>query len=128
MTDWNGTIKAGGGGLLPTSGRVGPIAEFRNRSSSAWLHFPHFELLFLFFAFEGVVTAAASILQYPGCSYAFYPALAALVSSIQRGGILLHTRHGLVRIQATGSLENITKRLAGGLRLPNPYVTEVAHD
>ena len=91
MTYPDGNSKAGGGGLLPTSSRAGPIAEFRNRSSSAWLHFPHFELLFLFFAFEGVVTAAAKILQYPGCPYAFYPALAALVSSIQREGILLHT-------------------------------------
>lgn len=95
MTDQDGTGEAGGEGLLPTSkqGRVGPVADFRNKSSSAWLHFPHFEILFLFFAFEGVVGAAAATLQYSGCPQAFYPALASLVSSVHRGGLMLRTRH-----------------------------------
>ena len=86
-TDRDGIGEEGGGKMLPASNhaRVGPIAAFRNKSSSVWLHFPHLELLFLFFAFEGVAAAAASILQHSDCPHAFYPALVALVSSIRRG-------------------------------------------
>ena len=36
---------------------VDPVIECRDKSSSAWLHFPHVELMFLFFAFEGFVAA-----------------------------------------------------------------------
>lgn len=36
---------------------VDPITDCRDMSSSAWLHFPHVELLFLLFAFEGFIAA-----------------------------------------------------------------------
>lgn len=86
MTYRDGNGSAGGEDLSLTSGqaRLGPIALCRNRSQSAWLHFPHLELLFLFFAFEGVVAAAAELLEHSGCPQAFYPALILLVSSVHR--------------------------------------------
>lgn len=86
---WDGTAEAGGGELMLTSGqgRMGLIEVCRNRSHSVWLHFPHLELLFLFFAFEGVVAAATSVLKHSGCPAAFYPALVVLVSSGHRPNV-----------------------------------------
>lgn len=40
-----------------------PIDECRSQSGSAWLHFPHIELLFLLFAFEGAVASEASAIR-----------------------------------------------------------------
>jgi len=56
-----------------------PILACRRRSRSMWLHFPHLELLFLFWAFEGAVTAQISALANAGCPRVFWLALAALV-------------------------------------------------
>lgn len=39
------------------------IAECRDMSGSVWLYFPHVELLFLFFAFQGTVAAQVAALQ-----------------------------------------------------------------
>lgn len=39
------------------------IAECREKSRSAWLHFPHVELVFLLFAFEGAVAAQVSAIR-----------------------------------------------------------------
>ncbi|CAN0101373.1 unnamed protein product, partial [Scytosiphon promiscuus] len=39
------------------------IAECREKSQSAWLHFPHVELVFLIFAFEGAVVAQVSAIR-----------------------------------------------------------------
>ncbi|CAM9250711.1 unnamed protein product [Hapterophycus canaliculatus] len=39
------------------------IAECREKSQSAWLHFPHIELVFLLFAFEGAVVAQVSAIR-----------------------------------------------------------------
>lgn len=41
----------------PPQRRVDPITECRDMSGSVWLYFPHVELLFLLFAFKGVVAA-----------------------------------------------------------------------
>lgn len=57
-----------------------PILACRRRSRSMWLHFPHFELLFLFWAFEGAVAAQVSALKDAECPRVFWLALAALVS------------------------------------------------
>lgn len=40
-----------------------PVAECRAMSGSAWLYFPHLELLFLLFAFEGVVAAQVAAVR-----------------------------------------------------------------
>lgn len=39
------------------------IAECREKSQSAWLHFPHVELVFLLFAFEGAVAAEVAAVR-----------------------------------------------------------------
>ena len=56
-----------------------PILACRRRSRSIWLHFPHLELLFLFWAFEGAATAQVSALTNAACPRVFWLALAALV-------------------------------------------------
>lgn len=71
-----------GSGLVLMRGesRLNPVATCRQHSSSAWLHFPHVELVALFFAFEGAVASFASAMRHSECSEFFYTALAALVS------------------------------------------------
>lgn len=56
-----------------------PILTCRRRSRSIWLHFPHLELLFLFWAFEGAVAAQVSAIRIAECPWVFWLALAALV-------------------------------------------------
>lgn len=70
------------GGVALTGGkrRLSPVAECRDRSRSAWLHFPHMELVFLFFAFEGVVASQASALRNARCPGMFFTAMVVLVS------------------------------------------------
>lgn len=60
--------------------RANPVATCRDHSRSAWLHFPHVELVFLFFAFEGAVASHAAVIRDGGCPEIFYTAVAALVS------------------------------------------------
>lgn len=56
--------------------------EYRDRSTSAWLHFPHVELLFLLFAFEGAVAAGVSALRESRCTWVIATASTALVSRL----------------------------------------------
>lgn len=56
------------------------LAECRERSRSAWLYFPHIELLFLLFAFEGAVASQLGALRDRGCPWVLYMACTALVS------------------------------------------------
>lgn len=58
-----------------------PIAECRDKSKSAWLHFPHFELVFLFFAYEGAVASQAYAIRHVGldCPSMVCTAVAVLV-------------------------------------------------
>ncbi|CAM9869077.1 unnamed protein product, partial [Ectocarpus fasciculatus] len=58
---------------------IGQVSECRELSQSAWLHYPHLELVFLFFAFEGAVTSQVSALRSASSSTVFYAALATLV-------------------------------------------------
>eukprot|EP00903_Cladosiphon_okamuranus_P017681 g16281.t1 len=61
----NDVDEAGGGSgarARSTWLNMSKIVECRERSQSAWLHFPHVELVFLLFAFEGAVVAQ---LLYP---------------------------------------------------------------
>ena len=75
--------EGGGRGLVPMGNevRLGPVATCREHSTSAWLHFPHVELVILFFAFEGAVASFASAMRHSECPEIFYTALAALVSA-----------------------------------------------
>lgn len=61
--------------------RLSPVATCRQHSTSAWLHFPHVELVVLFFAFEGAVASFASAMRHSECPEFFYAALVALVSA-----------------------------------------------
>lgn len=55
-------------------------AETRGRSSSVWLYFPHIELIFLFFAFEGALAADLAALRENESSWVLFVASMALVS------------------------------------------------
>eukprot|EP00903_Cladosiphon_okamuranus_P012907 g12051.t1 len=55
------------------------IAECRERSQSAWLHFPHVELVFLLFAFEGAVASQVSALRENASPVVFFLAMAAML-------------------------------------------------
>ncbi|CAM9192533.1 unnamed protein product, partial [Hapterophycus canaliculatus] len=71
----------GGGGLLTmrTDSQLDPVATCRQHSTSAWLHFPHVELVFLFFAFEGAVASFASVMRHSECPELFSTAAIAMV-------------------------------------------------
>lgn len=60
--------------------RQAMLADCRYHSRSAWLYFPHIELLFLLFAFEGAVTSQLATLRDGGCPWVVCVAGAALVS------------------------------------------------
>eukprot|EP00752_Nemacystus_decipiens_P002264 g2145.t1 len=68
--DNNDEEEGGGRGLVPTQSlsRLSPVARCRAYSKSAWLHFPHIELIILFFTFEGMVASLASAMRHSGCS------------------------------------------------------------
>ena len=57
-----------------------PIVECRDRSTSMWLHFPHVELGFLIFAFEGFIAAQVFGLRQTGCLPVSITAAIVLVS------------------------------------------------
>ena len=63
------------------SGVQDDLVECRDKSSSVWLHFPHLELVFLFFAFQGAVTTEARVIRHAGlnCPSVFFVAIAYLV-------------------------------------------------
>ncbi len=89
-TDWSDDdVEEGGGeGRRRPPPRafswVSPVAECREHSTSAWLHFPHVELVVLFFAFEGAVASQVSALREGGCPSVMITATAALVSGANR--------------------------------------------
>ncbi|CAN0367524.1 unnamed protein product [Ectocarpus sp. 6 AP-2014] len=58
---------------------IGQVSQCRELSQSAWLHYPHLELVFLLFAFEGAVTSQVSALRTTSSSTVFYAAVATLV-------------------------------------------------
>eukprot|EP00903_Cladosiphon_okamuranus_P005921 g5852.t1 len=55
------------------------IAECREKSKSAWLHFPHIELIFLLFAFEGTVAAQVAAIREHASPAVFILAMSTLV-------------------------------------------------
>ena len=69
--------------LTRVESRLSPVAECREHSTSAWLHFPHVELVVLFFAFEGAVASQVSALREGGCPSVMITAAVALVSCVE---------------------------------------------
>ena len=57
-----------------------PIVKCRDRSLSLWLHFPHVELGFLIFAFEGFIAAQVFGVRQTGCLPVSITAAIVLVS------------------------------------------------
>ncbi|CAM9896736.1 unnamed protein product, partial [Laminaria digitata] len=80
-----------------------PILTCRRRSRSIWLHFPHLELLFLFWAFEGAVAAQVSAIRTAECPWVFWLALAALLL-FPVLMIIMVGRTILVRVRPNGLL------------------------
>lgn len=97
--------------MMPGHGRVNPIEECRNRSHSAWLHFPHVELVFLFFAFEGAIASQVSAIHTAGCPEIVASAGVALVS-IQRRGVLPLKFLGVVRKRSIPRNEPVHSRIS----------------
>lgn len=69
-------------GIMPAhSSLPDELNECRDKSKSVWLHFPHLELVFLFFGFQGAVMSEAKVIRHAGlnCPSVFYTALLGLV-------------------------------------------------
>ena len=84
-----GTRDGGGGSsVTPRKGsswfNMNKITECRERSQSAWLHFPHVELVFLLFAFEGAVAAQVAAIRESSSPVVFILAMSCLVSLVLR--------------------------------------------
>lgn len=69
--------------LMGAGHRANLIERCRERYASPWLYFPHVELVFLFFAFEGAVASQASAINSVGCPGMVLAACLALVSPAQ---------------------------------------------
>ena len=84
-----------GRGLVPMESetRLSPVATCREKSTSVWLHFPHVELVVLFYAFEGAVASFASAMRHSECPEIFYTALAAMVRCYSRARESWTSRH-----------------------------------
>lgn len=82
--DAAGTTNVGGGAsTTPRDGsrfNMNKVAECREQSQSAWLHFPHIELIFLLFAFEGGVAAQVAAIRESTSRVVSILAIACLVS------------------------------------------------
>lgn len=65
--------------------RILLVERCRRHSGSTWLYFPHMELLFLLFAFEGAVAAQASAIRTADCEEIVVAASIALVSYLRSG-------------------------------------------
>lgn len=70
----------GGQAMTRSDSHPNLVSECRDRSQAAWLHFPHIELLFLFFAFEGAVASEVAALRDSRCPWVIIAAATALVS------------------------------------------------
>ncbi|CAM9590962.1 unnamed protein product, partial [Ectocarpus sp. 13 AM-2016] len=73
------TDEEGGPRNTRPSNSIGQVSECRELSQSPWLHYPHLELIFLFFAFEGAVTSQMAALRSANSSIILYAAVATLV-------------------------------------------------
>ena len=78
----------GGHDETRSESRLNLLSACRDRSTSAWLHFPHVELMFLLFAFEGAVAAGVSALHESRCPWVILVAAAALVSRVDFGQVV----------------------------------------
>ena len=74
----------GGHGVSRSERHASMLSACRDRSTSAWLYFPHIELMFLLFAFEGAVAAGVAALRESRCPWVIVVAAASLVSEPDR--------------------------------------------
>lgn len=78
----NGNASDSKAGCRMIMDSLNPTEECRRMWTSVWLHFPHIELGFLFFAFEGSVVSQLSAILYSECGWVKYTAVAILVSAV----------------------------------------------
>eukprot|EP00904_Undaria_pinnatifida_P013948 jgi/Undpi1/9684/HiC_scaffold_27.g12140.m1 len=95
-------------------------SETRDRSTSAWLHFPHVELVFLLFAFEGAIAAGVSALRESRCPWVLVAAATALLlypilmfAMVCRTIVLRVRPNDLIAFEPTSSHSNPTDNLVG---------------
>lgn len=70
----------GGQVITRSESHMNLVSDCRDRSQAAWLHFPHIELLFLVFAFEGAVASEVAALRDSRCPWVTIAAATTLVS------------------------------------------------
>ena len=80
--------KKGGQAMTRIESHVDLVSDCRDRSQAAWLHFPHIELLFLFFAFEGAVASEVAALRDSRCPWVIIAAATTLVSRLHDNAAL----------------------------------------
>lgn len=79
------------------------IVECRERSQSVWLHFPHVELVFLLFAFEGSVASEVSAVRENASPVVLSMAIASLVSLLCSHWVV-RWRSAATRVQGSNEL------------------------
>lgn len=101
------------------------LADCRYRSRSVWLYFPHIELLFLLFAFEGAIASQLATMRGGGCPWVFYLACTSLVrhttlfqkkTTVLSGDSTVTTGNGELFVLASGALKARWSQCVGMLR------------
>ncbi|CAN0446102.1 unnamed protein product, partial [Ectocarpus sp. 12 AP-2014] len=68
---------------------LGPVAKCRDRSKSLWIHFPHVELLFILYAFQGALAAQIDVLRNGSGALVPVAAIAMVVYPVLVLGVML---------------------------------------
>ncbi|CAN0228204.1 unnamed protein product [Ectocarpus sp. 6 AP-2014] len=68
---------------------LGPVAKCRDRSKSLWIHFPHVELLFILYAFQGALAAQIDVLRHGSGALVPVAAIALVVYPVLVLGVML---------------------------------------
>ena len=84
-----------------------PIVECRDRSTSLWLHFPHVELGFLIFAFEGFIAAQVYGVRQTGCLPVSITAAIVLVSLLVKSSALTPINTNIVNRDIMSTLTSL---------------------
>ncbi|CAM9688565.1 unnamed protein product [Ectocarpus fasciculatus] len=115
-------VNVGAGGTRSAGGEeagddgLGPVAKCRDRSKSLWIHFPHVELLFILYAFQGALAAQIDVLRHGSGALVPVAAIALVVYPVFVLGVML--RVIFVRVlpsTATGMAFAVTQQ--------DPYYT-----
>ena len=84
-----------------------PIFECRDRSTSLWLHFPHVELGFLIFAFEGFIAAQVYGIRQTQCLPVSITAAIVLVSLLVKASALTPINANIVNRDIMSTLTSL---------------------